>query len=92
MEFRIKIVEKRNGEKRYVPQAGTPRLRIGRFDFLSIDWENIINRNGHFTTMNMMSESHSTEKEALKIIEDFKKYCIEEEGRETKQIYYKKVD
>jgi hypothetical protein len=33
MEFRIQIKEQRNGTKRYIPQVGIPRLRIGKFDF-----------------------------------------------------------
>jgi hypothetical protein len=38
-----------------------------------------------------MYESHSTEQDALDIIEGYKKYLIEEEGKETKNITYKTI-
>ena len=91
MEFRIQIKEQRNGTKRYLPQVGTPRLRIGKFDFLPIEWENIIKSGWGYMSAQLMYESHSTEQEALDIIEGYKKYLIEEEGREIKKTTYKPV-
>ncbi len=91
MEFRIQIKEQRNGTKRYIPQVGTPRLRIGKFDFLPIGWENIIKSGWGYMSAQLMYESHSTEQDALDIIEGYKKYLIEEEGRETKKTTYKPV-
>jgi hypothetical protein len=91
MEFRIQIKEQRNGTKRYIPQVGIPRLRIGKFDFLSIEWENIIKSGVGYMEAQSMYESHSTEQDALDIIEGYKKYLIEEEGKETKNITYKTI-
>jgi hypothetical protein len=91
MEFRIQIKEQRNGTKRYIPQVGTPRLRIGKFDFLSMEWENIIKSGVHYMEAQSMYESHSTEQEALDVIEGYKKYIIEEKGKETMQTTYKSV-
>ena len=91
MEFRIQIEEKRNGEKRYIPQVGTPRLRIGKFDFLSIEWENILKYDWVYMSTQVMYESHSTEQSALDVIEGYKKQLIEEEGKEIVKTTYKPV-
>lgn len=91
MEFRIQIEEKRNGTKRYIPQVGTPRLRIGKFDFLSVGWENIIKSGWGYMSAQVMYESHSTEQEALDIIEGYKKYIFEEEQKVTINTTYKPV-
>lgn len=91
MEFRIQIEEKRNGTMRYIPQVGTPRLRIGKFDFLPIEWENIIKSGWGYMSAQLMYESHSTEQEALDIIEGYKKYIFEEEQKVTIKTTYKPV-
>jgi hypothetical protein len=91
MEFRIQIKEKRNGEKRYIPQVGTPRLRIGKFDFLSMEWENIIKSGRGYMEAQSMYESHPTEQDALDAIEGYKKYIFEEEQKLTIKTTYKPV-
>ena len=91
MEFRIQIEEKRNGGKRYIPQVGTPRLRIGKFDFLSVEWENILKYDWGYMSNQVMYESHFTEQSALDVIEGYKKQLIEEEGKEIVKTTYKPV-
>ena len=91
MEFRIQIKEKRNGTKRYIPQVGTPRLRIGKFDFLSIEWENILKYDWGYMPTQVMYESYSKEQDALDAIEGYKKYIFEEEGKEIVKTTYKPV-
>lgn len=42
-QYRIKVEEKNNGEKRYIPQAATPRLTIcKRSVYPWLDWYNLI--------------------------------------------------
>jgi hypothetical protein len=91
MEFRIKIDEKFNGGKRYTPQVGTSGLKIGKFTLLSLEWGNIFKQSVHFHTSRIMCESFSTEQEALDIIEEYKKYLIDQEGKEIKKTIYKTV-
>lgn len=91
MEFRIQIEEKRNGEKRYIPQVGTPRLRIGKFDFLSVEWENVLRYDWGYMSTQVMYESHPTEQSALEVIEGYKKQLMEEEGKEIVKTTYKPV-
>ena len=71
--YRIKIEERNNGEKLYIPQVGTPKLRTGRVVWLGTNWENIITHHNRYIALNGMTESYNTEQEALNVIESFKK-------------------
>lgn len=91
--YRIKIVEKNNGEKRYIPQVGFPRLKVGRFVFLSMSWENIIKAHDFsYYTATTMQASHDTEEAALDIIEKYKDYTDVINGNRTKSVTYKTVE
>ena len=90
--YRIKIEERRNGEKRYIPQVGTPKLRTGRVIWLYTNWENIITQHNRYILTNGMTESYNTEEEALNVIEGFKKSILEEEGYKVKSTTYKMID
>jgi len=90
--YRIKIEEKNNGEKRYIPQVGTPKLRTGRVVWLGTNWENIITQYNRYILTNGMTESHNTEQEALNVIESFKKNILEEDGNKVKSTTYKTID
>jgi hypothetical protein len=90
--YRIKIEEKNNGEKGYIPQVGEPRLKLGRFVHLYTDWENIIPQHQSFDTSKFMSYSYPTEQEALDIIEQYKQYLPNKIGKEVKSTTYKMID
>ena len=90
--YRIKIEEKNNGEKGYIPQVGEPRLKLGRFVHLYTDWENIIPQHNHFITTKSMSYSYPTEQEALDIVEQYKQYLQDGKGKEIKSTTYKMID
>ena len=90
--YRIKIEEKNNGEKGYIPQVGEPRLKLGRFVHLYTDWENIIPKHDYFITEEYMSYSYPTEQEALDIIEQYKQYLPNKIGKEVKSTTYKMID
>jgi len=90
--YRIKIEEKNNGEKRYIPQVGTPKLRTGRTIWLGTNWENIITQYNRYILTNGMTESHNTEEGALNVIEGFKKSILEEDGKKVKSTTYKTID
>lgn len=92
MKYRIEIEERNNGEKRYIPQVGIPSLKIGKFDFFSIKWRNIIKDNTFFFYTPYIEYSYNTEQEALDVIEGYKKYLIEEKGKETKSTTYKIIE
>lgn len=92
MKYRIEIEERNNGEKRYTPQVGIPSLKIGKFDFLSMKWGNIIEDNTSFWISSLAHVSYNTEQEALDVIEGYKKYLIEEKGKETKSTTHKIVE
>ena len=42
LQYRIKVEVKNNGEKRYIPQAATPKLTIGkRSVYPWLEWKNL---------------------------------------------------
>lgn len=90
--YRIKIEEKNNGDKWYIPQVGTPRLKIGKFDFLSTEWKNLIEDTTSFWISSIAQTSYDTEQKALDIIEEYKQYLIDEKGKEVKSTTYKMID
>lgn len=92
MKYRIKIEEKNNGKKWYTPQVGTPRLKIGKFDFLSMEWKNLIEDTTSFWISSFVEYSYDTEQKALNIIEGYKQYLINEKGKEVKLTTYKTIE
>ena len=90
--YRIKIEERNNGEERYIPQVGTPKLRTGRVVWLGTKWENIITHHNRYITSNNITELHYTEQEALNVIGGYKKSILEEYGKKVKSTTYKMID
>jgi len=92
MKYRIKIEEQNNGKKWYTPQVGTPKLKIGKFDFVSTEWSNIIEDTKSFWISSFAQISYYTEQKALDVIEEYKQYLIDEKGEEVKSTTYKTVE
>lgn len=90
--YRIKIEEKNNGEKWYIPQVGEERLKLGRFIHLYINWKNIIPNHLSFITASTRIYSYPAEQEALDVIEKYKQYLQDEKGKEVKSTTYKTID
>jgi len=83
-QYRIEIEERKNGKKWYIPQVGEPYLKIGKFDFLSTKWKNIIEDSTSFWISSLAHVSYNTEQKAIDVIEKYKKYLIDIEGKEVK--------
>ena len=87
MKYRIKIEEKYNGEKEYVPQ-----VRVG--GFFTGQWENLVVR-WHGKTISLlgkaMEEPYASFDEAQKIIDQHKKQIEEERLEKVKTIKYKNL-
>jgi hypothetical protein len=90
--YRVKIEEKNNGEKDYIPQVGIPKLRTGRVVWLGTKWENIIKHHNRYIITNYITESYNTEQKALNVIEGYKKNILEEDGKKVKSTTYKIID
>ena len=94
LKYRVKIIEKNDGTKLYVPQVGEFKLHTGRFCFLSYDWRNIIPQSissGFAPPSNTITYYYDTEQEVLDIIEKYKNYLIKCGSKKTKSITYKNV-
>ncbi len=91
--YRIKIEERYNGEKGYIPQTCKVEVFGGWIKRQSIVWYNIIHSNGNtFGLSKTTSAAYKTEESALKVIEDYKNKYVIEEGNKVKSITYKMID
>lgn len=96
VKYRIKIEERNNGDKWYIPQVGTTKLKIGKFDILSTEWKNIIeDKSPHeppFWVSSLAEDAYNTEQKAFNVIEGYKKYLIDQKAKEVKSTTYKTID
>ena len=90
--YRIKINELNNGKKEYIPQVGTPKLSLGKYVHINWEWENIIMDDIHkFQTSIYMTYLYKTEEKAIAVIEGYKKYLTEQEGKKVNKTRYKEL-
>jgi hypothetical protein len=91
MEYRVKIEEKNNGEKRYIPQTIYEKRLFGLFS----SWGSIIKSHEYglpiFEVSTSLSISYDSEKKAEQIINEFKEYTDDLEGKKMKRISYKSI-
>lgn len=91
--YRIKIEEKNNGEKGYIPQTCKVEVFGGWIKRQSIVWYNIIYTHGNtFGLSKTTSAAYKTEEWALKVIEDYKNKDVIEEGNKVKSTTFKMID
>jgi len=87
--YRIKIEERNNGEKRYIPQVSRLVNTGGWIKRQRIVWDNILTYGHGHRTDSSIKHSYSTEQEALDIIESYKKQIDKKIGEEVKSVTYK---
>ena len=89
LKYRVKIIEKNDGTKLYVPQVGN------MFCFLLYDWTNIISENYGIDGFSNPSKNrtyyYDSEDIAISIIERYKQYLIEQDSKKVKSITYKEL-
>lgn len=92
-KYRIKIEERYNGEKGYIPQIC--KLETTRsWTWIQTQqpvWYNIIPSRYGFSLNEATVAIYKTEEDAMKIIEDHKNEDIIKEGAKVKSITYKMV-
>lgn len=83
-KYRIKIEENRLGIKSY-----TPQVKLGFFK----NWENIVQDSilNSFSISSTTRHLYNTEKDALLVIEGYKKMVQKRHSEETKKITYKNL-
>jgi len=89
--YRIKIEERNNGEKRYIPQVSRLVISGGWIKRQRIDWDNILTYDYGHRTDSSIKHSYSTEKEALENVESYKKQIDKKIGEEVKSVTYKMI-
>jgi hypothetical protein len=92
--YRIKIEEKNNGEKGYIPQACKLESFGGYWTKRQeLVWYNILHSHGNtFGLSKTVTATHRTEESALKVIEDYKNKDVIEEDNKVKSTTYKMID
>jgi len=92
--YRIKIEEKNNGVKGYIPQVCKLEIKKRLFkQTQELVWYNIIHSYGNtFATSKTVSATYRTEDSALKVIEDYKNKDLIKEGNKVKSTTYKIID
>lgn len=86
LQYRIKVEVKNNGEKQYIPQAGTPKLTIcKRSVYPWLEWKNL---DKHPNSTYRHYNGFTTEQEAEEVIESHKKEAVREELNKVKSVYY----
>lgn len=92
--YRIKIEEKNNGEKLYIPQICKLKIKKRMFrQTQELVWYNILKAHGStFGLSPEISERYGTEEDALKVIEDYRNKEQIEEGDKVKSTTYKMID
>jgi len=87
--YRIKIEERNNGEKRYIPQVSRLVISGGWIKRQRIVWDNILTYDYGHRADNVIRHSYSKEQDALDIIESHKKEIEKKNGEEVKSVTYK---
>jgi hypothetical protein len=92
--YRIKIEEKNNGQKHYIPQVCKLEIKKTLFgQTQELVWYNIIHDYGNtFGSSKTMWVTYGTEKSALKVIEAYKNKDVIKEGNKVKSTTYKMID
>ena len=91
--YRIKIEERYNGEKLYVPQYC--KLEIIRRVFQQqqrLVWYNIIPSETGFTISETLQVGYGTEESAMEVIEGYKNKDKIEAGKKIKSTTFKMID
>lgn len=92
MEYRIKVETTNSGEKKYIPQVGIPKLSLGRFNHLWLDWYNIISNLNDVSSTKYGKEIHNNQEDALNMIERYKNKLNNIKNSEIKSVEYIKVN
>jgi hypothetical protein len=91
--YRIKIEEKNNGEKHYIPQICKLIIKKRMFkQTQELVWYNILRANG--STFGLSTEiwtKYVNEEDALKVIEDYRNKEQVEEDSKIKSVTYKNI-
>ena len=92
MKYRVKVETTKDGSLKYTPQVGRPKLSIGKFDHLWLDWENIIIESNNIWSTKNMRMIYDNQEEALHMIEKYKGHIVKVENSEVKSVSYINLD
>ena len=91
-QYRIKIEERYNGEKLYIPQVLELKIIRAFIQKQRLVWYNIYRCNDGITVSETMALGYATEADALQVIEDYKNKESIQQGKRIKSTTYKMID
>lgn len=65
LQYRIKMVTKNNGQKKYTPEVGTPKLSIGKIIHIWVKYESIIDNRDSVNSSEYAYMNYDTKEEAV---------------------------
>jgi hypothetical protein len=92
LQYRIKVETTNGGQKKYIPQVGTPKLSVGRTVHMWLSWEGIVDNHDSVSSSKYSWSIYDTKEEALRLIERYKNKISKDKQSETKIVEYIKVD
>ena len=92
MKYRVKVETTKDGSLKYTPQVGRPKLSIGKFDHLWLDWENIIVESNNIWSTKNMRMIYDNQEEALHMIKKYKVHMVKVQNSEVKSVNYINLD
>ena len=94
-EYRIKIEERYNGEKWYIPQICKLEITRGWIQRQRLVWYSIINNHGDMyilTPDDVQAAKYITEERAMRVIDDHWNYHNKVQGSQVKSVTYKNIE
>lgn len=91
-QYRIKIEERYNGEKLYIPQILELKITRGWIQRQRLVWYNIVPGPESFIISDTLSAAYKTEADAVQIIDDYKNKESILAGKKVKSTTYKYPD
>ena len=94
-QYRIKIEERYNGEKLYIPQVLEMKIIRAFLQKQRLVWYNLINNHGDVYILSLddaQAAKHITEERAMTVINDYKNYQDKVQGNQLKSVTYKNID
>ena len=95
LNYRIKIEERYNGEKYYIPQICKLETTRGWVQRQRLVWYNIVNNHGDVYILSaddVQAAKHITEERAMRVITDHRNYHNKVQGNQVKSVTYKPID
>ena len=93
LRYRIRVETNNNGETKYIPQVGEPKLSVGKYCHVWMEWLDIIRQHaGDVSASKSITYFYDTEEEAHEMVEKYKEKVNQQKQKEVKTVSYINID